>query len=99
MASSVFLGDGTAVEGVGAGYRIARGSTALDGSNPTTIATGLTTVVSFVATLIRDSAVSSGTAFVTHATPSGGDVAVYGWVLTGSASSGTEAVDWIAVGV
>jgi hypothetical protein len=81
-----------------AGKRIARGTTALDGSNPTPVATGLTTVEGFVATLIRNTAVSSGTAFVTHGTPSGGSVDVYGWVLAGSASTGTESFDWIAWG-
>lgn len=79
-------------------YKVARGTTALDGSNPTPVATGLTTVVSFTCTLIRNTAVSSGTAFVTHATPSGGTVDVYGWVLAGSASTGTESFDWVAIG-
>lgn len=90
---------GAAVQlAAGAGYKVARGTTALDGSNPTPVATGLTTVVAFIATLIRNTAVSSGTAFVTHATPSGGSVDVYGWVAAGSASTGTESFDWIAVG-
>lgn len=83
---------------VAAGYKVARGSTALDGGNPTTIATGLSTVVSFAATLVRNSALTSGTAFVTHDTPSGANVDVYGWVLAGTASTGTEMVDWVAVG-
>lgn len=97
-ADSVFVGAGTTVTGVGVNYKVARGSTALDGSNPTSIVTGLTTVVSFTATIVRSTAVSTGTAFVTHATPSGGTVDVYGWVVAGLASSGTENIDWIAVG-
>jgi hypothetical protein len=88
----------SAIAGVAAGYKIARGATALDGANPTTVATGLTTVVAFVATLVRNTALSAGTAFVTHATPVGGDVDVYGWVLAGTASAGTETFSWIAIG-
>lgn len=86
------------VGGVAQGYRIARGSTAFDGSNPTTVATGLTTVVSCTATVIRNSAVSSGTAFVTHAAPSGANVDFYAWLQTGAASTNTENFDWICVG-
>jgi len=84
--------------GVAEGYKVARGATALDGSNPTTVATGLTTVVAFTATLVRNSALSSGTAFITHGTPSAGNVDVYGWVLAGTASTGTETFSWVAVG-
>jgi hypothetical protein len=84
--------------GVAGGYKIARGSTALDGSNPTTVATGLTTVVSCAGTLIRSTAVSSGTAFLTHAAASGANVDFYGWVIAGSASSGTENFEWVCVG-
>ena len=83
---------------LGSGYKIARGSLALDGSNPTPFTTGLTTVVGFVATLVRNSALSSGTAFVTHAAPSGGSVDVYAWLQTGAASTGTETFDWVAIG-
>jgi hypothetical protein len=51
-----------------------------------------------VATLNRATAVSSGTAFVTYGTISGGSVDLYGWVLAGSASTGTENVAWFATG-
>lgn len=84
--------------GVAAGYKIARGITALDGSNPTAIDTGLTTVTGFAVALNRSTALSSGTAFVTYGTITGGSVDVYGWVLAGTASSGTENVAWMAVG-
>lgn len=84
--------------GVAGGYKIARGSTAFDGSNPTTVATGLTSVVSCTATLLRTSAVSSGSAFVTHAAASGANVDFYAWLLTGAASTGTETFEWICVG-
>lgn len=80
-------------------YKVARGVTALDGSNPTPAATGLTTIVAAVATIQRTSAVSSGTAFVTvDFTGSDGTLNLYGWVLAGSASSGTENINWIAIG-
>ncbi len=88
----------TIAAGVAAGYKVARGSTALDGSNPTTVATGLATVVSFTASLRRTTALTAGTAFVTSGTPSGANVDVYGWVLAGTASTGTEVFDWVAVG-
>ncbi len=83
---------------VATGYKIARGITALDGSNPTPIATGLTTITGFAVALNRSTAVSSGTAFVTYGTITAGSVDVYGWVLAGSASTGTENVAWVAVG-
>lgn len=84
--------------GVAAGYKIARGITALDGSNATPIDTGLTTVLGFSATLNRSTALTSGTAFVTYGTITGGSVDVYAWVLAGTASTGTENVAWVAVG-
>lgn len=88
----------SAVTGVAGSYKVARGSTAFDGANPTTVATGLTTVVSCTATLIRSTALTTGTAFATHATPSGANVDFYAWVLAGTASSGTENFDWVCVG-
>lgn len=83
--------------GVAAGYVVARGATALDGTNPTTVATGLTTVVAFTCT-VRSTDVSSGTAFLTHAIASGANVDVYAWQKDGSASTGTETFEWVAVG-
>ncbi len=80
------------------GKAVVYGQTALDGANPTTVATGLTSVDYFVCTLVKTSAVSAGTAFLTHAAPSAGNVDVYGWLQTGAASTGTESFDWIAVG-
>lgn len=84
--------------GIGTAYKIARGSTAFDGSNPTTVATGLTTIVAVTATLLRTTALSAGTAFVTHATASGASVDFYAWDITGAASTGTETFEWIAIG-
>lgn len=84
--------------GVAAGYAVARGITALDGSNPTTVVTGLTTITGISVVLNRSTALSSGTAFVTYNNISGGSFDLYAWVLAGTASTGTENVAWTAVG-
>lgn len=82
---------------------IAHGEAALDGSNPTPIATGLTTVIAVALTLSGSAAPGVGTSELTY-TISGGTVNVYGWKVTASgdatliASTGTETFSWIAVG-
>ncbi len=88
----------TVAIGAAGGYKIARGSTQLDGTNPTTVPTGLTSVVACTGTLLRATALNTGTAFVTHDTPSGANVDFYGWVVAGTASSGTEFFDWTCTG-
>jgi len=91
------------VSGVAAGYKVARGETALDGSNPTPVATGLTTVIAFVATLKGTAAPGVGTSVLT-AEISGATANVYAWKVTGAgdttliASTGTESFYWVAVG-
>ena len=93
----------TAPAGVAAGYVVARGTIALDGSNPTAIATGLTTVTGFSATLQGASAPGVGTSVLTH-TITDGTVSVYAWKVTATgdatliASAGTETISWVAVG-
>lgn len=95
-----------AIVGVAAGYKIARGTTALDGSNPTPVTTGLATVVSATVTLEGSSAPGVGTSVLTQATTNWGTgaLAVYAWKVTATgdctlvASTGTETFDWIAVG-
>lgn len=93
----------TAPAAVAAGYKIARGETALDGSNPTAVATGLTTVIAFTATIKGTAAPGVGTSVLT-ANISGATVNVYAWKVTGAgdttliASTGTESFYWIAVG-
>jgi hypothetical protein len=95
-----------AIKGVASGYKIARGgSAALDGSNPTPIATGLATIVAAVAVLNGSSAPGDGTSVLTVGyTGSDGTLNVYGWKNTGGtdpilvASTGTDAFDWIAIG-
>lgn len=95
---------GAGVSGVAAGYKVARGVTALDGSNPTPVVTGLTTIVSFVASLVGSVAPGLGTADLT-VTISAGTASVYAWKPTAAgdatliASTGTESFQWVAVGV
>lgn len=89
--------------GVSAGKLVTAGVTALDGANPTPVATGLTTVTTFVATLQGSAAPGTGTSEVTY-TLSGGTANVYAWKPTSSsnptlvASTGTESFSWVAVG-
>lgn len=91
------------VAGVAAGYLLARGETALDGSNPTPVVTGLTTVTGFAATLAGSAAPGVGTSVLTHVI-SGGTVNVYAWKVTATgdstliASTGTETFGWVATG-
>ena len=93
----------TAPAGVAAGYKIARGEIALDGSNPTPVTTGLTTIVSAAVALKGTSAPGVGTSIVTYGV-SGGTLNIYAWKPTGSgdctliASTGTETVGWVAIG-
>src|SRR5947209_808400 len=72
------------IAGVGASYMVARGETALDGSNPTPVATGLTSVVGFSATLKGSAAPGVGTSVLT-AVISGATVNVYAWKPTSNA--------------
>lgn len=95
---------GAAVAGVAAGYILARGESALDGSNPTPIVTGLTTIIAFVAMLKGSVAPGVGTTTLTSVISSG-TANVYGWKPTATgdctlvASTGTDSFYWIAVGV
>lgn len=90
---------GGALKMAGVSMKMARGEIALDASNPTPVATGLATIASASATLKRTTALSSGTAFVTvDFTGTDGTLNLYGWVLAGSASTGTESIEWIAWG-
>ena len=91
------------VIGVAAAYKVARGETALDGSNPTSVAHGLTTCISFVPTLKGTAAPGVGTSILT-ANINGANVDVYAWKVTSAidstliASTGTESFYWVAVG-
>lgn len=76
---------------------------ALDGSNATPVAHGLTTCVAFVAILKKTSAPGVGTSVLTS-NINGANVDVYAWKVTSSsdttliASTGTESFYWIAIG-
>lgn len=87
------------------GLKIMGGSQALDGSNPTSVVTGLTTVLACAVTLRGSSAPGDNTSVLTtsdNATP--GTIDVYAWKNTGGsdptlvASTGTDTFDWIAIG-
>ncbi len=93
-----------AIAGVRGGTAaIVGGTTALDGSNPTPVVTGLTTVTGFSATLAGTAAPGDNTSVLTYDI-SGGTVNVYAWKNTGGtdptlvASTGTETFSWIATG-
>lgn len=93
------------VAGVAAGYALARGETALDGGNPTPVATGLATVIAFTATLKGTAAPGDSTSVLTaDIAGAAGNVNVYAWKNTGGtdptlvASTGTESFYWIAIG-
>jgi hypothetical protein len=95
----------TAPAGVAAGYKVARGETVLDGSNPTPVATGLATVIGFTATLKGTGAPGVGTSTLTaDIAGAAGNVNVYAWKPTSNsdptlvASTGTESFYWTAIG-
>lgn len=94
---------GSFVSGVASGYLLARGEAALDGSNPTPVATGLTSIVAAALTLSGSSSPGVGTSVLTYAV-SGATLNVYAWKVTSDAdptliaSTGTETFSWIAIG-
>lgn len=91
--------------GVASGYKIARSAApvALDGTNPTSVAHGLTTCLSATVTLVGSAAPALSTSTLT-AVINGAAIDVYAWKPTGAgdttliASTGTEEFNWIAVG-
>jgi len=97
---------GGALKFAGVTFKFARGgAAALDGSNPTPIATGLSTIVSASVTLRGTAAPGDNTSVLTtDYTGSDGTLNVYAWKNTGGtdptlvASTGTETFDWIAIG-
>jgi hypothetical protein len=86
------------------GLSVVAGVTALDGTNPTPIVTGLTTVVGFALTIAESGAPGLGTSVVTGVIANG-TINVTAWKPTGAgdttliASTGTEDVSWVAVGI
>lgn len=96
--------EAAAVQGVGNSYKIDRGTATLDGSNPTPVTTGLTTVVAAVVSLKATSTPGDDpTSFSVDY--SGGTLNIYAYKTNGTdptlvASTNSAAtVDWIAIGV
>lgn len=93
----------TSPAAVAAGYKIARGETALDASNPTPVTTGLTTITGCSASIKLATAPGVGTSVVTYGSSSG-TLNLYGWKVTATgdatliASTGTETIGWVCVG-
>lgn len=79
------------------------GTLALDGTNPTPISTGLTTITGVALALEGTTAPGDNTSVLTYGI-SGGTINVYAWKNTGGtdptlvASTGTENISWIAIG-
>lgn len=90
------------VAGAASGYALARGEAALDGGNPTTVASGLATIIAAVATLKGTATPGDSTAVLT-VNINGTNIDVYAWKTNGTdptfiASTGTESFYWIAIG-
>jgi hypothetical protein len=83
--------------------KVVAGEIALDGSNPTPVATGLKTIVSVSLALKGTSAPGDNTSVVTYGI-SGGTLNLYAWKNTSGsdptlvASTGTETVSYVVVG-
>lgn len=94
---------GNALEALAAGKKLAFGSAAFDGSNPTSVAHGLTTVVAVVTNLQGAVAPGDNTSVITY-NVNGANIDFYAWKNTGGtdptlvASTGTETFSWIAIG-
>jgi hypothetical protein len=93
----------TAPAAVAAGYKLARGTGTLDGSNPTSVITGLASCVALTVNLVGTAAPGVSTDVLTvDLTPGTGQVDIYGWKNTGAgtqgASTGTDSFAWIALG-
>lgn len=93
----------TPVSSSGNFLKVAAGETALDGTNPTPVTTGLASIVSCALTIKSTSAPGLGTSVVTYGTSSG-TLNMYGWKPTGAgdttliASTGTETIGWSCAG-
>ena len=88
------------------GLRVARGTATLDGSNPTTVATGLNTIVAACVSLKTTTAPGDDPSWLSH-NYSGpdGNLDIYAWKNTGgtdptlvASTNNTATVDWIAIG-
>lgn len=94
----------TAPAAVAAGYKLARGIGTLDGTNPTPVVTGLSTVVSIIAGINGTAAPGDATHVLSATTGASGTANVYAWMPTSGtdptlvASTNTEVFSWIAIG-
>lgn len=88
------------------GLRLARGTATLDGSNPTTVATGLNTIVAAVVSLKAASTPGDDPSWLSaNYSGSDGNLDIYAYKNTGgtdptlvASTNSTATVDWIAVG-
>jgi len=95
----------TLVVGVAGSYKVARSAApvSLDGSNPTSVAHGLTTCTSALVQLVGSAAPGVGTSVLTCVI-NGANIDVYAWKPTSNsdptliASTGTETFNWQAGG-
>ena len=90
--------------GVGSGYRVARGTVTLDGSNPTPVSHGLTTVVSCQLTDVRSDSPGLDPVHFTYVI-SGDTLNIYAWKYTHSSNptliastDSDDVIGWSCVG-
>lgn len=95
---------GLTIGGVANTGVVKSGSVTLDGSNPTPITSGLTTVTTAVLSMQGSTAPGDDPVYVTQ-TYSGGTINVYAWQNTGgtdptlvASTNSAIVIDWIAVG-
>lgn len=93
-------------QGVAAGYKVARGTVTLDGTNPSSATTGLATLVS--CTVQNKRSVAPGLdphSFTTITDAVAGRLDVYAWKPTGAgdttliaSTDADDTIDWVCVG-
>lgn len=96
---------GLTVGGVAAAGVVKCGTATLDGTNPTPVTTGLTTVTSAVA-CIKSSTTPGDDPSAVTVDYSGGTLNIYAWKNTGgtdptlvASTNSSATIDWIAVGI
>lgn len=93
------------VQGAAGGYKITRSAApvALDGTNPTSVAHGLTTCLAVFVQLVGSAAPGVSTSVLTTVI-NAANIDVYAWKPTSAtdptliASTGTETFNWFAIG-
>ncbi|MBX9877626.1 MAG: hypothetical protein K2Y22_04140 [Candidatus Obscuribacterales bacterium] len=97
----------TAPAAVAAGYKIARGEVTLDGSNPTSVTTGLATVVAAMACIKKATTPGDDPIAITvdyAGSVTAGQLDLYAWKTDGSdptlvaSTNNTGVISWIAIG-